>query len=81
MDKDKVIKKIKVLERRIEIRNEKMDKLVPAIGDYEYMKYHLLEMERQFSEQELERILWDNFQIDYFDWCFDKQLRKSILND
>ena len=81
MDKDKIIKKIKVLERRIEIRNEKMDRLVPAVGDYEYLKYHLLEMERQFAEQELERILWDNFQIDIFDWFFDKQLRKSILND
>lgn len=81
MNKDKVIKKIKVLERRIEIRSEKMSKLVPAIGDYEYMKYQLLEMEKQFAEQELEKILWDNFQIDYFDWVFDKQLRKRILND
>ena len=80
MDKDKVIKKIKILERRIEIRNEKMDKLVPAVGDYEYTKYRLLEMEKQFAEQELENILWDNFKIDYLDWVFNKQLKKELEN-
>lgn len=81
MDKDKVIKRIKLLNRRIEIREYKKYKMVQPVSEYDWCLWKALEYEIDKAKEELEKILLEEFGHDYWDWIIDDTLKKSILND
>ena len=63
-------KKIKRLKHTYEVKSKKMFKLTPVVNDYEYMKYQLLEYEQNMAYKELEKILWEDYKNDVFDYIF-----------
>ena len=79
MDKDKAIKRIKLLNRRIEIREEKKYKMVSPVGEYQLHRWKAWEYEINKAQEELEKILLEEFGHNYWDWIIDDTLKKSIL--
>ena len=79
MDRDKTIKRIKLLNRRIEIREEKKYKMVQPVSEYDWCRWKVWEYEINKAQEELEKILLEEFGYDYWDWIIDDTLKKSIL--
>lgn len=80
MDIERIIKRIKVLDRRIEIRREKQFKMVTPVSEYDNHRYAAWEYEIDVAEEELEKLLEDNFNVSLFDWYLNNDAKENIYN-